>query len=361
MKIIHKYIIKNFIKTFLFTTTTLALIGVITNLLEKMNFYMRYKTPFSLMIIHVFSNMPWWLVQALPISTLLALLFSLGNLSKRNEIIAMKSAGINIWQIIFLLTMLSFVIGLSDLAMREFIIPKTSTYETIFKKLIQKEETSPKTEFFDLVISMSDNKRFTIGYLNVDKKMMKDVVIEKYNNEFKIEYLVLAKIGVFNDGKWILKKGVLRCFDNNFWKEFYFKAYDSGLRVSANDMTIQNVKYNIMNTCAFRKYINKIKLFGQIGIKKQYALIAFNIRYAAIFAHIVVMIIGIPFVLESMGKLNRVLGFTLAIFVIFIYWGMQAITRSLGDNFILSPFMAAWTPNFIFTTIGIYLIIKMNK
>ncbi|MDR3275232.1 MAG: LptF/LptG family permease [Endomicrobium sp.] len=362
MKILYKYIIKNFAKIFLFTTAVFALVGLITGLFEKMDFYMKHKAPPYLMLIHILSNLPWWLMQALPISTLLALLFSLGNLSKKNEITAIKSAGINIWWITALFIMLGFVIGLGDFSVREFIVPETSVYnEIISKELIQKEKITPKTEFSNLIVSTPNNKRFTIGYLDTYNKTMKNIVMEAYNDEFAIEYLVLAEMGVFEKGTWILKNGVMRNFDNNFWKEIYFENYDSNLHIKPEDMTIQNIKYDAMNTRAFKKYINQLRLFGQIGVKERYALIALNIRYAAVFSHIVVMMIGIPFTLGPGKKLNKILSFTLAMFAAFIYWGTQAITKSLGDNFTLSPFMASWIPNFIFTAIGVYLIVKTSK
>jgi lipopolysaccharide export system permease protein len=362
MKILYKYITKNFIKIFLFTTITFAFIGIITELFREMDFYMKYKTSIYLMLFHTVSNMPWWLMQALPISTILALLFSLGNLSRRNEMTAIKAAGINMWKIIVLFMILSFIIGIGDFTVREFIIPKTSTYnEMISKELIQKKKSEYKTEFSNLIIFIPNNSRLIIEYLNINKKIIKNIVMEKYNNKFIIERLILAKTGIFKNGTWILENGVLRNFNNGFWKEIYFKIYDLGLHMNPYNMAVQNVKYDTMNIRTFKKYVAHLRLFGQIGVKKRHASIALNVRYAIFFSYIVVMIIGIPFTLGPGKKMNKILSFIFIMFIIFIYWGMQAITKSLGNNFILSPFMAVWIPNFIFTIIGIYLIIKTRK
>jgi len=125
-------------------------------------------------------------------------------------------------------------------------------------------------------------------------------------------------------------------------------------------MAIQNspVVYDSMDTSAFKKHINQMKILGQTAVKEKIAL---NMRYAAVFSHILVMMIGIPFTMEIGGKLNKVLNFALALIATFIYWGSQATTKSLGENFVLTPLMAAWMPNFIFALIGIYFLVKARK
>jgi lipopolysaccharide export system permease protein len=289
-------------------------------------------------------------------------LFSLGDLSKRNEILAMKAAGINIWQIITVFLILGFTIGIGDFSVREFVVPKTSLYhEIVAKEKIAKKEIKLDIEFSNLIVSTLNNERFTIGYLNIEEKIMKYITVEKYNDEFAMEYLILAETGSFENNTWILSNGIIRNFNTDILDEIYFEFYDTNLHIKPKDMVVQNISYDTMNIKAFKKYINQLRTFGQVGVKERYALIALNIRYAAVFSHIVVTLIGIPFALGLGRKLNKILNFTLALLAAFAYWGMQAITRSLGDNFILSPFMAAWLPNFIFTALSVYFLAKIKK
>ena len=48
-----------------------------------------------------------------------------------------------------------------------------------------------------MIVSLRNNSRITIGWLDTKAQIMKDVVIEKYDENFYLEYLVLA-----SDGKW---------------------------------------------------------------------------------------------------------------------------------------------------------------
>jgi lipopolysaccharide export system permease protein len=359
MKILYKYIIKTFAKIFLFTTVAIALVGIISELFRQISLYISNKTPFCLILIHLLSNMPLWLMQALPIATLLALLFSLGDLSKNNEIMAIKSAGINIWRIIILFFIMGFVIGTGDFAVKEFIIPKTSSYnEVIEKEKIQNEKINIKTEFSNLIVPVLNNTRVTIDYLNIEENIMKNIAIEKFSDKFKIECLILAKTGIWENDSWLLKNGVIRNFNADFWNETYFEQYNSNIHAKPEDIAIQDVNYATMSMPALKKYINQLRAFGQTAVKERIIL---NMRFATIFSYIIIMMIGIPFAIGFENKLNKILSFTLAMIAAFIYWGTQAITKSLGENLILSPFIAAWLPNLIFSAIGGYLLVKVKK
>jgi lipopolysaccharide export system permease protein len=361
MKIIYIYIAKKFTKTFLLTVSTVALVGIIATLFEKMNFYIEHGASFKYIILHIFARLPWWLAQALPVATLLALLFSLSDLSKKNEISAAKAAGINIWKIIFLFIFMGLGIGLSELAAKEFLIPETERYyQTIKQEKIQKEKIWKQTAFHNLVVALSDNKRLTIGHLDTEKNLMKSIAIENYSDDFFIEKLILAETAVWKNNRWVLKNAVSRDFSLDSWKEKHHEEYDPEIEISPESISVQDIRYEGMNTKEFIKQINRFKLFGQ-SLKAKFTEIALNMRYAGVFSHTIVMIVGIPFVIGFRDKFNKILSFTLALFAAFIYWGTQMISRSCGESLILSPFWAAWLPNFIFLTAGSYLLCKVKK
>jgi lipopolysaccharide export system permease protein len=307
----------------------------------------------------MFSNLPKWLIQGLPIATLLALLFSLGELSKKNEITAIKSLGINMWRIITLFITMGIVIGIFDFMARELVVSKTSVYsEMIKKERIQKKKILTQTYLNNQIFTLSNNMRMTIRYLNTKTNTMNGVTIEKYNTRFEITHLILAEKACWENGSWILKNGVIRDFSSIHWNEFYFKDYNFNINISPENLIVKHTCYNTMNFSTLKKHINQLKTLGQTTTK---ARIVLNTRCSDAFSHIIVMMIGIPFAIGFMKKLNKIISFTLALGITFVYWGTQATTRSLGENFILSPFVAAWLPNILFLIISIYLLIKIKK
>ncbi|GHT38559.1 LPS export ABC transporter permease LptG [Endomicrobiia bacterium] len=361
IKILDKYIIRNFAKTFVFMAAALSLVTVISESLQLINLYMKYKAPFGLILLHQISNIPENLMQALPIATLLAVLFSFSNLSQNNEITVIKAAGINIWRIITIFLITGFIIGTGDFTVGETIVPKTSLYnEKIKKEKIKKEKILIQMDYHNQIVTLPDNTRIIIGHLDTKAGIMEDVVMEKYNDAFVIEKLILAKEARWENNSWVFKNGVIRNFNIKPWDEMYFKDYNSYVHITPKNLTVKtkSVRLEAMSVCEFNKHINQLKTFGQDVVK---AKIILNTRFASMFSHIVIMMIAIPFAMGIGKRLNKMVSFILAVCAAFAYWSVQAIARSLGENLILSPPIAAWLPNIIFLAIGIYFLIKVKK
>ncbi|AKL97906.1 LptF/LptG family permease [Endomicrobium proavitum] len=359
MTILYSYISKQFLKIFSFTTVAFAFVVFISELFGRLNYFMSKDADFGSVMLFLLASTPWLALQALPVATLLAVMFSLGDLAKKNEITAIKAAGINLWRIITIFLLMGVCIGAIDLAAREFLIPVTGQYSSkIRREKIDKSDEQIQYEFANIVVSLNDSSRLAIGHLNAREMTMQNIVLEKYDENFYITTLVLAPEGFWQNNNWVFKNGVERDFNTDMWDEKYFSQYDSGIHLKPEELTLKSVSYRNMNTKEFKKYITQLRVFGQTALKERISL---NVRYASVFCHVIVMMVGIPFALGLGGKFGKILSFTLALGVAFTYWGLQAITQSLGENYLLSPFMAAWVPNFVFIALGIYLLSKVKK
>jgi lipopolysaccharide export system permease protein len=88
-----------------------------------------------------------------------------------------------------------------------------------------------------------------------------------------------------------------------------------------------------------------------VEIQKKFALSA---------ACMVFVLMGAPIALRfPRGGVGLVIGVSLGVFALY-YIGLIA-GESLGDRGILSPFMAMWAANILFTAIGALLLSRMGK
>jgi lipopolysaccharide export system permease protein len=361
MSIIYWYISKRFLKPLVFTSFAFGFIVLISEFFREMNFYMEQKTPFLVILQYLSLNLPWWIIQVFAVSVLLALLFSLGELAKRNEITAIKAAGINIWKIIALFMFLGFLIGVFDFSVREFVIPKIVVKAEYVRdvKIKKKKLNNIKSEHYNLIVSLPYNRRMSVTYLNIENKYMRDIIIDEYDDNFYLKDNIVAGQANYDGNQWILQNGVERIFDDHHsWKENYFDTKAIGITIPPEDFVIKDKRYELMNLKEFKEYIQKKQMLGKPTIKEQ---IVYQTRFANVFCHLIVMMIGIPFALGLGNKFGKIISFTFALIFSFIYWSVQAVCASLGENFILNVFLAAWLPNFIFAVIGILLFIKLKK
>jgi lipopolysaccharide export system permease protein len=358
MKIITRYLLIQFIKPLIFSSFAFGGLVLISEFFRELNYFMEKKASFLYVFLYLFFSLPWWIIQVLPVAVLLAVLFSLGTLAKNGEITAMKAAGINIWKVVVIFIFCGLFIGLADLSLREFVIPfSVNKAHNIRQEKIAFEQNLVKTEFKDLLISIPGNGRMTINTLNARTGTLSGIVIDYQDSSFVLTRQIVAKSGSY-DGKWTLSDGVDRSFSSGLTNESPFSTKSLELPFKPSDFIVVSQRPEQMSSKQYLKYISQLETLG-IPVEKD--LIQLNLRWSSVFSHVIVMLIGIPFALGLGSRHGKILSFTFALIFAFVYWGVQAVGQSLGENRIISPFMAAWLSNFIFAFFGVYMTSNIKK
>lgn len=359
MKILNRYLLKEFIKPLLLCAAAFGCLVLISEFFRELGTFTENKASFTTIFVYLFLNLPWWTVQALPVAVLLAVLFSLGELARRGEITALKAAGINLWRVIAIFFALGICIGVFEIALRELVIPHSvAKAHELRKARIHKQDLETEVEFKNLVISLPGNGRMTIGYMNAEKNIMKQVIADYYNDNFALVTQVVAPEGTFNGRTWTLNNGLVRSFIDGEMKEDRFDRREFRFPFKPKDFIIERARPEEMTTPRYLKYLGQLKNLGVPAVKDK---IEFNVRWSSAFSHVIVMLIGIPFALGFGSRHGKILSFTFALIFAFVYWGVQAVSQSFGENGVISPFLAAWMGNVIFAGAGIYLLSRVEK
>ena len=93
--IIDRHIFREFAIAFFAVTSFCALLLLIASIFEKLGGILQNDTPWQQALEYLFSVVPGRLIQAIPIASMLAVLFALGGLARHNEILAMMTSGIH--------------------------------------------------------------------------------------------------------------------------------------------------------------------------------------------------------------------------------------------------------------------------
>jgi lipopolysaccharide export system permease protein len=322
-------------------------------MIGQLGLYNKYNPSFLTIITHILSNSPNWIIQGLPIITLLSFLFLISEFTKNNEIIAIKASGINIWKIIFLFIITSSIIGICDYIARDFIITKTSLYS----EKIKNEKIKNEKNIYNQIFILPQNITIISKYIDTNLNKYKNIIIEKYDKNFSIENLFVAEESYFKNNSLILKNAVIRNLKTNQGK--YLKIYNTNIHIKPNDLLIKKTyNYNNMKANELIKHIKYLKSLKENNIKPKIAL---NLRFTSFTIHIITTIISIYIGMNFNIKNNKIINFILSLLFTFIYCGMQSIMKSLGENLLIPYFIASWFTNILFLIIGIYLIIKIKK
>jgi lipopolysaccharide export system permease protein len=359
MKILTRYIIREFIKPLFFSIAAFSGLVMISEFFRELSFYLEKKTPFTVVISYLLLNVPWWCIQVLPVSVLLAVLFSLGQFARQGEVTAMKAAGVNPWRLVVIFLLCGLAIAAADLALREKVIPYTvKRAEIILQDKIKNEKAGVQTEFYNIVVSLPPAGRATIGHLNANQNSMQKIVIDYFTPGFVLKNQVVAESAAWEDNTWNFFNGVERSFSSGSWQDVYFSTKTFGLPFQPKDFVFRRLRPEQMTTPEYHAYIGQL---ATLGLPTEKDRIQFYLRFASALSYPVVMMIGIPFALGFGGRHGKMISFTFALIFAFVYWGAQAIGQSMGGNRLISPLLAAWLGNIVFGVFGIVFISKMKK
>ena len=85
MKRLDIYLIKQFLNILFMSLMGFVLVFIIVDLIEHLDRFIDNSVPMPIVLKYYFFTLPWFINIALPMATLIATVFSVGLMVKRNE------------------------------------------------------------------------------------------------------------------------------------------------------------------------------------------------------------------------------------------------------------------------------------
>jgi lipopolysaccharide export system permease protein len=292
---------------------------------------------------------------------LIATLISLGRLSSDNEIVAMRTSGINIFSLILPLIAIGIIFSLALLIFND----RAASYtHYIYRKTLIEVGVKNPTAALEEGVSIDAFQKYIIFIYRVDQKKNKlsGVRIYEPQGEGKPTRTIIAKGGEFitdrqkNTVKLKLVDGTSDEPDpenpTNFYK-LNFRTYFMNLNLAAaqnkgkiekkpKEMTIQEIKQKIREL-----KINLPPLVTEIYEKITLA-----------FSCLAFILIGAPLAIITRRR-EKSINIGIAVLIIVIYYPLFIGAEALGMQGYLAPGIAMWIPNILLGTVGLALTYKL--
>jgi len=361
LSVMDSYISTELIGPFLFSVGIFSSVGVAVGTLSDLaNKIFEFGLPINKAVQVFFLKVPEFASYALPISVLLATLMTYGRLSKDSEIIALRSCGISIYRLIIPALILSVLVTGLTFLFNELIVPAanyqatTILVETIHEEkpfLLQNDIFSPQYE----QIGTEKQRLKSLFYAKIFQgNMMRNLtVINWAENELK--EIIIATSASWNEGEnvWDFYQGTVYQINPEMIHHFNLKKVNFP-RVPL-DLALKSRDPYDMNITQGMEYLKIIKFNGD-----QKKIILFQVR--------IQQKIAFPFICLIFGLVGSVLGCSqatgrskslgMSAGIVFVYYLLGFFTGAFGLIGVLSPFLAAWLPNFLGLGVGVFLLVK---
>ncbi|OGS32378.1 MAG: hypothetical protein A2474_04405 [Elusimicrobia bacterium RIFOXYC2_FULL_34_12] len=357
MKIIDKYLSKTFLKSLMIATIVFLTIICITYIFDRIDVVFRNKAPIPVFLVSLLYSLPSWISLIFPVAALLATLFSIGELSRNNEISALRTSGMSILTISKPIIIIGLLLTFFFIFFNNTILIKSNRiFNKIWSYEISKHKEKTNKEEFNIV-QIEKDSIFSARIIDGENQKITGLILLKFDDKLNIISKITSKHAIWKDGYLELNNASIGNLNE---KVFEIKKYASAkIQFEKKPSEFINIKKN-PNEMSYKEISSLISRLNKSGIPSHQETLHKYSKIAKPFAILIMVVLGIPFAIKT-AKTAKIFSFTISIFTGFVYWGMVSIGFALGMNNTLNPFFAAWIPNIIFLILASYLIHKTEK
>ena len=362
MRILDRYLLKGFLFPFFYCLVLFSVVFTIIDSFNNLDEYIKYGSNLRIILSYYFFLLPALLVQIIPISILVAILYVLGHLNRHNEIIALKASGVSAFRILSPYLFTGILISFSILLINETVVPKTTITSTaIFDGLITKGKKNLGERAIKNVAIYGQNHHMIYAReLELVNKTLHDVVILEDSPGNVMRSIARAKKAYYDDDHWVLNDVIQYQMDENgemVGEPSVLPETTLDIPDKPQDFIREASQVEFMSARQLGEYIEKLNGAGKRLIHR--LRVDFYHKVALPFVSCIILLVGAPLAMKT-GRGSAVIGIGTSLFVVVLYYGIESICLALGKGGTLPPLLSAWSANIIFLFVGIYLMRKTS-
>lgn len=368
MSLIDRYVLKEWLIAFALTLGVIVGILILQNMYDSLPDLLVTDASFKQILFYYSLALPTYLPAILPIALLVSLLFSLGNLHRNNEIIAMRASGASLLRISRSLWLAGLLLSLLLVYLTSSVIPKSvEQSRTFFDNLeFAANETQLGAREIGLLYNLGfDNRKDgRLWFMNrFSERAWLGLGVNVHTRDASGQELsrISAAEAYFDDthGHWVFLDGRELLLDHETgdilralpFEEKKYEDFDE-------DPSLMLALYKDPKELSINELSRIIDTLPPEENPTAHAyLVRFYALLAAPFSCLVVVGIAVPFALTGV-RTNPMVGVSKAMGFFAIFFVLVSIASIFGERQIIPAMLAAWIPNLVMLAISVHLFQK---
>mgnify|MGYP006175647589 CR=1 FL=1 len=355
-KTYQRYLINKFLIKFIYITLVFFSLTLILGLLEEMSFFKDYQINFIYPYFLALINVPITLFEIFPFIFLLATQFLFYDIFKNDELNLLKKSGLNNFKIIKILFLLSFFIGIFNIAIFYNI---SSILKFQYSNI--KNNISNDNKYLAMVTDSGlwikdeiNGKKFIIKSKNIDGNFLTNTIINEFNNDFELVRTIQSTKINIKTNDWIIYEPIVS--NNNNSKIL-------------KDSIILSTNFNVKKINNLFSNISTLNLIALFNLKKDFEKLGYSsdeIQIHLLKLFTMPLFYGILTVLSSILMFNFSKNRSLLVHIIFgilmsvIIYYINFIFNSLGNNGKIPIYLSIFFPLMIISLITTIGLVNIN-
>ncbi len=357
-KIIIRHIYNVYLSRFLLITLIFSSLIFIMNILEELKFFSdNNEIGIGFPILLTTLNLPSILFEIFPFIILISTQFFFIKFQFNDEILIFKNNGINNLKLISYLCLLTFFLGLIIIFIFQTISSNMKNNYLEFKNKYTKDNKylAVVNENGLWIKDKLDNKYMIIHSAEIEKNILKNLVISIYDDDFRNENSIVANQADITNNVWVINNAI---------------SIDSFGNVEKKDKINFNTNFDYIKINSLFSNLESLSIFELYQQRKDYESVGLNTLEVDIYLN---KIFSIPIsliifaILSSILMLNvkqkksksfiLILGILLSVTIYYIYYFFGL----LGANNKIPILLAIWLPNLILFLSCMIGLVNINE
>ncbi len=361
LQILDIYVIRGWILYFGLLLVAFTGVYIIFDFFQLLGDIVRNQIAVRVVVDYYRYLLPQVVYLMLPLSILVATLVNFGLLTKTNQVIAIKSAGVSLYRLSVPVLALTALLSAGMFVFADRVLPETNQRQNGLRNQIKGKPAQTFYRPDRQWIFGASSRIYNYTFFDSDQNVFANLSVFEFDPvTFRMTRRMHAARAVWEPSihGWILENGWSRDLNGDRVTNYmpFSVATFKELTEEPSYFKKEVKPSEQMSALELRRYIadlrqsgfDVIRLSVQFYRKFSYPLIAF-----------VVTLIGIPFSFTMGGK-GALTGIALSIGIAIVYWSTSSLFEAMGNLSQLPPAMAAWSPDILFGLAGTYLLLRLK-
>ena len=360
-RLMDLYIFRRFLWYFLLLMAAFVFLFEAFTFFEILDDISRHGIPF-LTVVNYFRYLTPYLVYNLaPLGALMAVLVTLGTMSKSNEIVAIKASGVSLYRLAVPLMLGGLTLAASMVFLDDVYLPYANQRQDALRNQIKgrppRTYGQPQRWIFG-----ENSKIYNYDLFDSTQNLFGGLsVIELEPSSFMVKRRIFATRANWSDTQnaWVLEGGWIRDFSQGS-----ITRYEKFNVVVLPELTEQPAYFNPDRwgkpalQMSWRELRNYIQGLQRAGFDVSTLRVQLHVKLAFPLIAPVSMLLAIPFAF-LVGARGALGGVSLGVGIGIVYWMISRLLEAMGGVGQMPPLLAGWSPDIIFLFLGMYFFFKM--
>lgn len=305
--------------------------------------------------------LPGIIYQMVPMACLLATVFTLSNLNKNSELVALFSMGHSLARISSPILVVVAIVSVFSFWVGDRLIPKTNQKKNYINYVeIKKKPGLYSTVKTNKIWYRSENVLFNIKTLNAKEAKAQGLTLYYFDSAWDLIQLIKAKNVSMDKSIWTLRQGNVTLFtkDSSFPLTKNFREKIITVNEDVADLESSVRSSDVLSVKQLNKFITKNK---EAGLDTLHYEVDYQGKFGFAFAAFVMSLMGIPFSVKSQRSGGKFISAGVCLGLTFFYWTLYSSSITLGKHGVIPPLIAAWAPNVVMGALALFLLVRLKK